>query len=554
MTDNTTPAGNDNPDNSGHVETGTLEHIDPNTLIVDTNVRDDADLDAQFVASIKEHGVLVPIVAVRGQDGQLLVRYGQRRTLAAREAGQHTVPVYVRSASGGDDAAQLVERVAGQIVENDHRRDLTTVQRAKDIQQMLDAGVSVTKVAKALAVNKDTVKAAGTAGKSQAAMEALSTGQLSLTEAAALAEFDDVPGAVDKLIRASGTPWFDHTVAQLREQQASAAALREAEKPWQEKGFTILDRYPGSWDVDYVELSYLRTATGEQADETVVTNPAHWAVMLGEEDVWIDVETGDLVEEDVVDWDTQDNAEALPAEGLRHANTVKEATMFVPEYFCLDYAAAGLVLDERFRRFAGLGLSGEKSTDTVDLDGDDQDAKAAREAAEAEAVREAERRERRKVIALNKLGEAALQVRREFVTKLLARKTPPKGAAIFVAECLARDSALLTDHQAQDTAAELLGVEGGQAVAKLVADLSANGDGRAQVITLALVLGALESRTPKDAWRGSAGYWARHVGSAEYLRWLTDNGYQLAAVEEVVTNAKSADEVYDDYLAEVAQQ
>lgn len=554
MTDNITPAGNDNPDNRGHVETGTLEHIDPNTLIIGTNVRDDADLDAQFIASIKEHGVLVPIVAVRGQDGQLLVRYGQRRTLAAREAGRQTVPVYVRSASGGDDTAQLVERVAGQIVENDRRRDLTTVQRAKGIQQMLDAGVSVTKVAKALAVNTDTVKAAGTAGKSQAAMEALATGQLSLTEAAALAEFDDVPGAVDKLIRASGTSWFDHTVAQLREQQASAKALREAEKPWQDKGFTILDRYPDSWDVDYVELSYLRTATGEQADETVVTNPAHWAVMLGEEDVLIDVETGALVEEEAVDWDTQDNAEAVPAEGLRHASTVKEATMFVPEYFCLDYAAAGLVLDERFRRFAGLDHSGEKSTDTVDLDGDDQDAKAAREAAEAEAARETERRERRKVIALNKLGEAALQVRREFVTKLLARKTPPKGAAIFVADCLARDTTLLGDHQAQDTAAELLGVENGQAVAKLVADLSANGDGRAQVITLALVLGALESRTPKDAWRGSTGYWGRHVGSGEYLRWLAANGYQLAAVEEVVTKAKSADEVYDDYLAEAAQQ
>ena len=51
-----------------------------------------------------------------------------------------------------------------------------------------------------------------------------------------------------------------------------------------------------------------------------------------------------------------------------------------------------------------------------------------------------------------------------------------------------------------DTTAELLGVDSGQAVGKLVADLPANGDGRAQVIMLALVLGALESRTPKDAW------------------------------------------------------
>jgi hypothetical protein len=37
-------------------------------------------------------------------------------------------------------------------------------------------------------------------------------------------------------------------------------------------------------------------------------------------------------------------------------------------------------------------------------------------------------------------------------------------------------------------------------VAKLVADLAATGDGRAQVITLALVLEALESRTPKNTW------------------------------------------------------
>jgi hypothetical protein len=43
------------------------------------------------------------------------------------------------------------------------------------------------------------------------------------------------------------------------------------------------------------------------------------------------------------------------------------------------------------------------------------------------------RRERRKVIALNRLGDAALHVRRDFVSKLLTRKTSPKGAAIFVA-------------------------------------------------------------------------------------------------------------------------
>ncbi|UQX13482.1 ParB/RepB/Spo0J family partition protein [Candidatus Mycobacterium methanotrophicum] len=91
---------------------GTLEHINPAELVLDTNVRDEADIDANFVASIQEHGVLAPIVATRSQDGQVLVRAGQRRTLAAREAGLTSVPVYIRLAGDSDDKAQLVERVS----------------------------------------------------------------------------------------------------------------------------------------------------------------------------------------------------------------------------------------------------------------------------------------------------------------------------------------------------------------------------------------------------------------------------------------------------------
>ena len=48
----------------------------------------------------------------------------------------------------GDEKAQVVERVAEQIVENDQRQALTDVQRVRGIQQLLDVGVPVTKVAK----------------------------------------------------------------------------------------------------------------------------------------------------------------------------------------------------------------------------------------------------------------------------------------------------------------------------------------------------------------------------------------------------------------------
>jgi ParB family transcriptional regulator, chromosome partitioning protein len=57
---------------------------------------------------------------------------------------------------------------------------------------MIDAGLSVSKVAKKLSVGKDTVTAAHAAAKSSVALEALEGVQISLTEAAVLTEFEHV--------------------------------------------------------------------------------------------------------------------------------------------------------------------------------------------------------------------------------------------------------------------------------------------------------------------------------------------------------------------------
>lgn len=530
-------------------EQGTLEHLDPHTLEMEHNVREEAHLTAEFMASVKEHGVLIPIAAIRAANGRLSVRAGQRRTLAACVAGLATVPVYVRNATTADDKAGTVERIAEQIVENDQRRDLTDAQRAVGIQQMIDAGASVTKVAKRLSVHKDTVKAAATAAKSDTALKCLAEGQLSLEEAAVLTEFEDVPGAVDRLMQRAGSSYFNHTVAQLRQQKADAEAEAKAAQHWIGRGFGCLQERPARFDLNCVPLSRLEVAEGVQADETAVTDPAHWAVVLYESDGYVDAETGEVVDEDAVDWDTQDDPEATPAEGLRHVSTVKEETVFVPEYFCLDYGAAGLTLDKYFARSAGVA-EGDDAEDAADLDEGARE--AARQRAEAEKA-EAEKRERRKVLALNKLGGAALAVRRDFVKKLLSRRTAPKGASIFVTDCLARDSYMLTAHNAAEVTAELLGLDGAQSVNTIGSTLAANADARAQVLTLALVLGALESRTVKDAWRNAGPMSSsRQVTCGDYLRWLAANGYTLATVEEVMTGDKTANEAYDLHLAEAA--
>src|SRR6478735_10715753 len=74
---------------------GNIEQIDPTTLVVDTNIRTSAPIDKGFVDSIAANGVLTPILAWRDVDGTVKVRAGQRRTLAAREAGVASVPVFI---------------------------------------------------------------------------------------------------------------------------------------------------------------------------------------------------------------------------------------------------------------------------------------------------------------------------------------------------------------------------------------------------------------------------------------------------------------------------
>jgi len=141
----------------------------------------------------------------------------------------------------------------------------------------------------------------------------------------------------------------------------------------------------------------------------------------------------------------------------------------------------------------------------MDEAGDQGDAEAARQQREAEQA-EAARRERRKTLALNKLRCR----RRNGASRFRADasgESLPRGGGLRQADCLTRDRRLLEENHADDVAAELLGVSGTEAVRKSITELGASGDARAQVITLALVLGALEARLPRKT-RGAAAAWA----------------------------------------------
>lgn len=502
---------------------GAFAHVDPQTLFIGDNVRDIADLDEDFIDSIRQHGVLVPVTVVADDDGTLIVRDGQRRTLAAREAELTVIPVYVIPTAAKDLPAWNVERVIQQIVANDQHAALNDAQRARGIQQLLDAGLSVAKTAKLLSKPRKVIKSATEAAQSEAAMAALASGQLSLDQAAAVAEFGDDEDAVSQLIDAS-PGHFEHLVSRLRKERLAVRAIAEAAEKYREKGYRVLEGTPRWGDLSCLSIDHLFTADGEPAGEDLV-DTEHWAVLLCQEERMFDAETGEPVDDDDVDYSTRWKLSQPAREGMRHYSEVVERWVVVADWHCLDYEAVGLI--------PAPGVIARNNAEA-----------AAGGAAAQEQESEASQQEsRRTIVALNRLGEAAAEVRRGWMKDtLLAAKKLPKGAAGFVAAMLVRDRTLLGDFHAADEAAALLGLADAKGLQSHVDSLNSGPDGPAQMVTLALVLGALECRYAKDAWRDGGQSW-RTVGPRDLLRFLASVGYVLSDIEQVVLGEKSADEL-----------
>ena len=141
--------------------------VDPTTLIIGDNVRAAAHLDRQFLASLREFGVMDPIQVTRDQDGTLTVKRGQRRTLGAVKAGLASVPVLV--VDQDDDEA---DRIVKQWHENERRDALTDTDRLAAVEQLTILGVPAGNIARRLGTPKKQVEAAVVANGSETAKTA----------------------------------------------------------------------------------------------------------------------------------------------------------------------------------------------------------------------------------------------------------------------------------------------------------------------------------------------------------------------------------------------
>lgn len=109
-----------------------IPHLDIN--LVEPNpfqprlTRQDPKL-AQLADSIRENGIIEPLLVTKTPEGQFQLIAGERRLKAAKLAGKKDVPVIVKDAS----PQQMLELA---VIENIHRKDLNPLEEAMAFMQL----------------------------------------------------------------------------------------------------------------------------------------------------------------------------------------------------------------------------------------------------------------------------------------------------------------------------------------------------------------------------------------------------------------------------------
>jgi ParB family chromosome partitioning protein len=244
-----------------------LVTLPPLNVSIENNVRTAADLDPSFLASVKQHGVLLPTIGYRDQNGRVVVRDGQMRVLAAIEAGCD-VPVFV---TARDD--NTAKRIAEQLVANERRIALTDGDRLAAYRQLEIEGLSVTAIAKETGTKRDTVKATLAVAKSEAATKAVTDSALTLDDALLFAEFQDDPEAIAELQGCVDEGYADElkfTAERIRQDRQGKADMARIAGEWEAKGVRVVTS-----EDDYTTLSSLTDAEDDAEDRPVLDAEAH---------------------------------------------------------------------------------------------------------------------------------------------------------------------------------------------------------------------------------------------------------------------------------------
>lgn len=385
----------------------TVELIDPATAVIDDNIRTIVHLDPAFVAQITSEGVRVPVLARRDDDGIVRVWDGQRRLLAAREAGLTSI-----LAVFGTSDASKVARITDQLT-SFNRDDLGTLDRITAYEQLALEGISVERIAKTTGTDKDTVAAGLTLVASENARQSLNFDTLSMDVAIYLAEFADDTDAMQEILDAADQEHGEGLafVAQaIRDDKAIAAYRATVLAAYAEQG---IPTFTQRWSPQEFTPLHMLSDAPEDSPRPEVDADTH----------------------------TQCTGHALSVlvHGLQDEDTETIPVCTTPEQH-----------HPRYPSYWNSSTTSATSTDAPD-----------------ENAAEAKRVERRRVIANNKAWDTATTVRRDWLGALVNRKALPKQAAQFLAATLTAHKYELNNSD-QTIARNMLGVTGYDGLAQMV--------------------------------------------------------------------------------------
>lgn len=452
--------------------TARLELHDPTKLVLEKNSRDIDDLsteDPEFCQSIAHHGVLVPLIANPLDDGRLHVRDGDRRALAA-----------ALSLKAGSEINAVVPVVICDSSDPDEwariqEQFVVNHNRAGYTEankaRLYEQGSLIGYTAEDLA---DQFGGGTTA-------DAVRAGLAVRGNAAAKASLQQHPQL--SLEQAAALVEFDD------DEQASATLQ------------TTLEKDPEQFDHAVARLRRDRNLT--QAREALRAQLLEQGVPIVERS-YDDAQQKTLRE---LVRSREDNTN-LGEDPQAHANCPGHAA-YIPTYGEPEavYVCTQWKRQRHVDRYGASGTTGAKS--------------------------EAEKAEMRRVRQNNSDWRAAEGVRREFLRKLVSRKTPPTRAQHFLTSALLADDGALQKAQqfghvnVRKLFGEAAAVKDRASMVSKLGRASAN---EAIMMQLTVVLAAYESSTNHDTWRRTS---ADHQ---RYLAALAAWGYTLSPVEQLAVD------------------
>ncbi|MDR2343107.1 MAG: ParB/RepB/Spo0J family partition protein [Spirochaetaceae bacterium] len=172
----------------------------------------------ELAESIKQHGVIQPILVEEDDDGTYTIITGERRSRAARMAGLSEIPAIIRKFS--DE-----QRIAVALVENIQRADLNPIEEASAYRYLMEtANISQDQAAHMVGKNRSTLANTMRLLKLPPPMqEALKTGDISAGHARAILSLDS-EAARQQLF----SEIMDNGVS-VREAEKQASALNRAD-------------------------------------------------------------------------------------------------------------------------------------------------------------------------------------------------------------------------------------------------------------------------------------------------------------------------------------